>query len=47
MINTWSAARPNGFALDNLQQRGTMFVAPGDDVYEGMIVAENASRPTT
>jgi GTP-binding protein len=31
-----------GFALDNLQQRGTMFVAPGDDIYEGMIVAENA-----
>jgi GTP-binding protein len=31
-----------GFALDNLQQRGTMFVKPGDPVYEGMIVAENA-----
>jgi GTP-binding protein len=30
------------FALDSLQQRGTMFVAPGDDIYEGMIVAENA-----
>lgn len=46
--------RPNGvmtsmvrgkavaFALDNLQQRGTMFVQPGDEVYEGMIIAENA-----
>jgi GTP-binding protein len=31
-----------GFALDNLQQRGTMFVEPGDDVYVGMIIAENA-----
>ena len=30
------------FALDNLQQRGTMFVKPGDDVYQGMIVGENA-----
>jgi GTP-binding protein len=30
------------FALDNLQQRGIMFVAPGDDTYEGMIIAENA-----
>jgi len=30
------------FALDNLQQRGTMFVAPGDDTYEGMIIGENA-----
>ena len=46
--------RPNGvmvsmvrgqavaYALDNLQQRGTMFVQPGDEVYEGMIIAENA-----
>lgn len=32
----------NAFALDNLQQRGTMFVQPGDDTYEGMIIAENA-----
>jgi len=30
------------FALDSLQQRGTMFVTPGDPVYEGMIVAEHA-----
>ena len=30
------------FALDNLQQRGTMFVQPGDEIYKGMIVAENA-----
>ncbi|MDN6557240.1 MAG: translational GTPase TypA [Acidipropionibacterium acidipropionici] len=32
------------FALFNLQERGTMFVAPGDDVYEGMVCGEN-SRP--
>jgi GTP-binding protein len=30
------------FAMDHLQQRGTMFIAPGDDIYEGMIIAENA-----
>ncbi len=48
------AARPNGvmismvsgkavgFALYGLQQRAEMFVSPGDDVYEGMIVGENA-----
>jgi GTP-binding protein len=30
------------FALFNLQERGTMFVAPGEDVYEGMIVGENS-----
>ncbi|MDN6514298.1 MAG: translational GTPase TypA, partial [Acidipropionibacterium jensenii] len=32
------------FALFNLQERGTMFVSPGDEVYEGMVVGEN-SRP--
>jgi GTP-binding protein len=31
-----------GFALFNLQERGTMFVEPGDEVYCGMIVGENA-----
>jgi GTP-binding protein TypA/BipA len=30
------------FALFNLQERGTMFVGPGEEVYEGMIVGENA-----
>jgi GTP-binding protein len=30
------------FALFNLQERGTLFVEPGDDVYEGMIVGENS-----
>ncbi len=29
------------FALLNLQERGTLFVGPGVDVYEGMIVGEN------
>ncbi len=30
------------FALSNLQERGVLFVAPGVEVYEGMIVGENA-----
>ena len=30
------------FALANLQERGTMFVGPGTEVYEGMIVGENS-----
>ena len=33
-----------GFALQNLQERGTLFVSPGEEVYGGMIVGENA-RP--
>jgi GTP-binding protein len=31
-----------GFALFTLQERGTLFVEPGDEVYEGMIVGENS-----
>ena len=31
-----------GYALFSLQDRGTLFVGPGDEVYEGMIVGENA-----
>jgi GTP-binding protein len=30
------------YALLNLQERGSMFVGPGTEVYEGMIVGENA-----
>jgi GTP-binding protein len=30
------------FALLNLQERGALFVGPGEEVYEGMIVGENA-----
>jgi GTP-binding protein len=33
-----------GYALDNLQQRGELFLGPGVKVYEGMVVGEN-SKP--
>ncbi|KAG6609473.1 GTP-binding protein TypA/BipA [Phytophthora cinnamomi] len=33
------------YALNSLEDRGEMFVKPGDEVYEGMIVGEH-SRPT-
>jgi GTP-binding protein len=36
------SGRAVGYALFNLQERADMFVAPGDEVYEGMIVGENA-----
>ncbi|MBW3664542.1 MAG: translational GTPase TypA [Actinobacteria bacterium] len=48
------STRPNGslvadrhgqatsFALLNLQERGQLFIEPGTEVYEGMIVGENA-----
>src|SRR5207249_4332469 len=31
-----------GYAICNLQERGSLFVSPGDELYEGMIVGENA-----
>src|SRR3954451_1068942 len=36
------AGRTTAFALFNLQERGSLFIGPGTDVYEGMIVGENA-----
>ncbi len=48
--------RPNGvlismcggkavaYGLDGLQERADLFVAPGDEVYEGMIVGENSRQ---
>jgi len=31
-----------GYALDNLQQRGELFIGPGEQVYEGMVVGESS-----
>ncbi len=33
-----------GYALNNLQPRGILFVEPGDEVYEGMIVGEHTKE---
>ncbi|MCC7244545.1 MAG: translational GTPase TypA [Saprospiraceae bacterium] len=32
------------YSLDNLQDRGTFFIEPGDEVYEGQVIGEN-NRP--
>ena len=37
-----SPGKANGYALFNLQERGSLFVASGDEVYEGMVVGEHA-----
>jgi len=29
------------YALDTIQERGKVFIGPGEEVYEGMIVGEN------
>jgi GTP-binding protein len=36
------AGKATGNAIFNLQERGEIFVSPGTEVYEGMIVGENA-----
>jgi GTP-binding protein len=36
------AGKTTGNAIFNLQERGDMFLGPGTEVYEGMIVGENA-----
>jgi len=36
------SGKTTGHAIFNLQERGEMFVEPGMEVYEGMIVGENA-----
>lgn len=30
------------YALLNLQERGTLFIGPGEDLYEGMLIGENS-----
>ncbi len=38
------AGRTTAYAIENLQPRGELFLSPGEEVYEGMIVGEHA-RP--
>jgi GTP-binding protein len=37
----WERGTSTSYALVNAQQRGTFFIGPGVEVYEGMIVGEN------
>ncbi len=37
-----NAAKTTGYSCFNVQERGTLFVGAGEDVYEGMIVGENS-----
>src|SRR5262245_22586152 len=36
------AGKTTAYAIFNLQERGEIFVVPGSEIYEGMIVGENA-----
>jgi GTP-binding protein len=41
MISSCSG-RTTGYATFQLQERGSLFVSPGDEVYEGMVVGEHS-----
>jgi GTP-binding protein len=36
------AGRTTAYAIEHLQPRGVLFIAPGEEVYEGMVVGEHA-----
>jgi GTP-binding protein len=38
----WEAGTTTAYALKSAEERGMLFVEPGVDVYEGMVVGENA-----
>ena len=38
----WEAGTSTSYALKNAEERGVLFIGPGVDVYEGMVIGENA-----
>ena len=44
MMISMSTEKSVAYALDTLQERGRLFVGPGEDCYEGMIVGESAKE---
>ena len=38
------AGYSTGYAMDNLASRGEYFIDPGEEVYEGMVIGENARQ---
>ncbi len=41
VLVSWETGTTTGYALQSAEERGTLFVDPGTDVYEGMIIGEN------
>jgi len=37
----WEHGTAMGYGISNAQERGTMFIEPGDEVYEGMVIGEH------
>lgn len=38
----WERGTATTYAISHIQERGTLFITPGTEVYEGMIIGENA-----
>lgn len=38
----FEAGETTAYGIDSIQDRGTMFIAPGEKLYEGMIIGENS-----
>ena len=38
----WEAGVATTYAISNIQERGTLFIRPGTEVYEGMIIGEHS-----
>ncbi len=38
----WEAGTATSYAISNIQERGTLFIRPATEVYEGMVIGENA-----
>lgn len=38
----WEAGTATTYAISNIQERGTLFIRAGTEVYEGMIIGENS-----
>jgi GTP-binding protein len=36
------SGRATAYSIENLQPRGMLFLSPGDEVYEGMVIGEHA-----
>lgn len=42
VLISMSSGKATPYASFNLQDRGTLFIAPGEEVYEGMVVGQNS-----
>lgn len=41
VLVAWEQGEATAYAINNIQERGVLFVRPGTEVYEGMIIGEN------